>query len=274
MRGVHLGACPHALGVQLLRYRIVTQTRPSGNEHAPDWVAPSSEGPPPVAGSPFRLAGSGATSPSMYPREAVVRSTEATYGERLMTTSPMQCEGRPGGPRQFTPPLARLVSDRRRSIADVLADARAKLSPRPTPAELASRLAGTVLVVDIRPLEQRTAQGEFPGAIVIGRNVLEWRLDPQSPDRIPEASYDRPIVVVCHEGFSSSLAAATLVELGLDATDLDGGVTAWIIGGHRMISSSTTDAMRVSVAGPEGIRDVLPGVAAGPRAQSNGRLRG
>ncbi|GAC1543835.1 MAG: hypothetical protein NVS3B12_32430 [Acidimicrobiales bacterium] len=134
-------------------------------------------------------------------------------------------------------------------MADVLASARAQLGDRLTPAELASLLPGTVLVVDIRPLEQRAAYGEFPGALVIGRNVLEWRLDPQSPDRIPGASYDRPIVVVCHEGFSSSLAAATLVELGLDATDLDGGVTAWIMDGHRMVPPSTTDAMCVSVKG-------------------------
>jgi len=94
------------------------------------------------------------------------------------------------------------------------------------------------LVVDIRPLEQRREHGGFPGAVVIGRTVLEWRLDPQSPDRIPEASYDRRVVVVCQEGYSSSLAAATLRLLGLrHATDLAGGVDAWIESGRPMASA-------------------------------------
>ena len=80
------------------------------------------------------------------------------------------------------------------------------------------------LVVDIRPREQRDRDGELPGAVVIDRNVLEWRLDPASPDRIPAAAYDRWVVLVCNEGYSSSLAAATLQRLGLArATDLVDG---------------------------------------------------
>lgn len=121
-----------------------------------------------------------------------------------------------------------------RPIDDVLAEARSGLGHRPGPAELESLRHEGALIVDIRPVEQRLVEGEFPGAIVIGRNVLEWRLDPQSPDRIAETSYARPVVVVCHEGYSSSLAAATLVELGLEATDLDGGVIAWLASGRPM----------------------------------------
>jgi rhodanese-related sulfurtransferase len=97
------------------------------------------------------------------------------------------------------------------------------------PAELERVLADGGLVVDIRPVAQRQADGELPGAIVIDRNVLEWRLDPRSPHRIPEVrDHDQEIVVVCNEGYASSLAAATLQQLGLHrATDLDGGYQAW-----------------------------------------------
>ncbi|WP_213451833.1 rhodanese-like domain-containing protein [Rhizomonospora bruguierae] len=90
------------------------------------------------------------------------------------------------------------------------------------------------LIVDTRTESQRAKQGELPGAVlpgavVIDRTVLEWRLDPGSPDRIPEATgYDREIVVVCRQGYSSSLAAASLRALGLTrATDMIGGVEAW-----------------------------------------------
>ena len=109
-----------------------------------------------------------------------------------------------------------------------LADARAGLPPRPTPAELPALLEAGALIVDIRPVEQRERDGELPGAVVIDRNVLEWRLDPTSPHRIPSADDpDRTIVVVCNEGYGSSLAAATLQQLGLrGATDLDGGFQA------------------------------------------------
>lgn len=85
------------------------------------------------------------------------------------------------------------------------------------------------LVVDIRPEAQRRAEGEMEGALVIERNVLEWRLDPTSPDRVPAVTGpEQVIVVVCSEGYASSLAAATLRRLGLEnATDLDGGYQAW-----------------------------------------------
>jgi rhodanese-related sulfurtransferase len=90
-------------------------------------------------------------------------------------------------------------------------------------------MAAGALVVDTRPGEQRERDGELPGAVVIDRNVLEWRLDPTSPHHIPEVDdRDRRVIVVCSEGYASSLAADTLRRLGLRrATDLCGGFQAW-----------------------------------------------
>ena len=116
----------------------------------------------------------------------------------------------------------------RRTIEQVLAQARARLD-RIEAAALADEVAGGALLVDTRPLEQRQRDGALPGAIVIDRNVLEWRLDPASPNAIPEAGYDRRVIIVCNEGFSSSLAAATLQDIGIArATDLIGGFQAWM----------------------------------------------
>ena len=118
------------------------------------------------------------------------------------------------------------------TIDEVLAAAQARISPRVAPAELASVMARGVLVVDIRPVDQRRRDGELPGAVVIDRNVLEWRLDPASPHRIAEVGdHEREIVVVCNEGYSSSLAAVSLRDIGLvRATDLVGGFQALIEG--------------------------------------------
>jgi rhodanese-related sulfurtransferase len=115
-----------------------------------------------------------------------------------------------------------------RSIDQLLAEARAGLS-RVTPAEAAAAMTNGALLVDIRPTEQRERDGVIPGALIIDRNVLEWRLDPASPNRIAEAGdYDRPVLVICNEGYASSLAAATLRDLGLEhATDVIGGFQAW-----------------------------------------------
>ena len=117
-----------------------------------------------------------------------------------------------------------------RSVDALLDQARKALPRRPTAADLPSLVARGALVVDIRPSEQRTRDGDLVGAVVIDRNVLEWRLDPSSPHRIPEATgHDVEIVLVCDEGYASSLAAATLQQLGLHrATDLDGGYQAVI----------------------------------------------
>ena len=107
---------------------------------------------------------------------------------------------------------------------------------RLTPEETCAAAASGALIVDTRTEAQRRRQGEFPGALVIDRTVLEWRLDPASPSRIPEArGYDLMVVVVCRQGYSSSLAAASLRALGLHgATDLAGGVEAWQAAGLPM----------------------------------------
>ena len=116
----------------------------------------------------------------------------------------------------------------RKGIDEILAGARARLD-RVAPEDLATELAAGALIVDTRPVEQRERDGALPGAVVIDRNVLEWRLDPASPNRIPEAGYDRRVIIVCNEGFSSSLAAATLRDIGVArATDLAGGFQAWL----------------------------------------------
>jgi rhodanese-related sulfurtransferase len=117
------------------------------------------------------------------------------------------------------------------TIDDVLAEARQRLR-RVAPAEAAAALARGALIVDTRPASQRSASGEIPGSLVIERNVLEWRLDPTSSARIPESSYDAEVVVVCEEGYASSLAAAGLQRLGIvRATDLEGGFRAWLAAG-------------------------------------------
>jgi rhodanese-related sulfurtransferase len=90
-------------------------------------------------------------------------------------------------------------------------------------------VAHGALLVDIRPRWQRAEEGAIPGALLIERNHLEWRLDPSSGARIPEAvDHDVAVVVVCSQGYTSSLAAASLQDLGLyRATDLIGGFQAW-----------------------------------------------
>jgi len=114
------------------------------------------------------------------------------------------------------------------AIDKLLAHARSNLDRVPVE-DLADEVAQGAIIIDIRPLEQRRRDGDLPGAIVIDRNVLEWRLDPSSPHRLPIATgADLRLIIVCNEGYSSSLAAATLQELGLrSATDLVGGFQAW-----------------------------------------------
>lgn len=93
--------------------------------------------------------------------------------------------------------------------------------------DLADEIDRGAVVIDTRPVDQRERDGELSGAVVVDRNVLEWRLDPTSPYRLPFAAADLRVIVVCNEGYSSSLAAATLRELGVRrATDLVGGFQA------------------------------------------------
>lgn len=118
------------------------------------------------------------------------------------------------------------------AIDELLDRARARLDRVP-PDRLAAEAAAGALVVDTRPVDQRERDGALPGALVVDRNVLEWRLDPTCPHRLPAVTgADQRIIVVCNEGYSSNLAAATLRDLGLHrATDLAGGYQAWLA--HR-----------------------------------------
>lgn len=115
----------------------------------------------------------------------------------------------------------------RKSVDDLLVEARSRLD-RVSADDLAAEQAAGALVIDIRPIEQRSRDGDLSGALVIDRNVLEWRLDPASEHRVDEIDgYDQRVIIVCNEGYQSSLAAATLQDIGLHrATDLDGGFQA------------------------------------------------
>jgi rhodanese-related sulfurtransferase len=113
------------------------------------------------------------------------------------------------------------------TVDALLRSARAALD-RLTPAAAFEAGKRGAILIDIRSGSQRARDGEIPGAVAVPRNVLEWRLDPSWPDRNPElAQRGRRVVLICNEGYQSSLAAATLRRFGLDATDVIGGVRAW-----------------------------------------------
>ena len=121
--------------------------------------------------------------------------------------------------------------DGARTIDQVLAEARSRLD-RLSPAAAMAASRGGALIVDIRPAAQRAAEGEVPGSLVVERNVLEWRFDPASGARLPQARYDLRVIIMCSAGYTSSLAAAALQDLGVrNATDLDGGFLAWAAAG-------------------------------------------
>jgi rhodanese-related sulfurtransferase len=132
------------------------------------------------------------------------------------------------------------------NVDELLADARAGLGRLTPRAALAAVRAGAVLV-DTRPHFQRAADGDVPGAVVIERNHLEWRCDPASAARIPEATdHDVMFVVLCDEGYSSSLAAASLQRLGLHrATDVIGGFRAWRAAGLPVVCPAPPSAPRL-----------------------------
>ena len=133
------------------------------------------------------------------------------------------------------------------TIDELLDRARRQLV-RIEPKEAAAELANGALLVDIRPADQRAEGGDIPSATVIDRNVLEWRLAPDSEWRIAAvASPDTRVIVLCNEGYSSSLAAATLKELGLvNATDVIGGFQAWKAAGLPTTRSDGLTAKRPS----------------------------
>lgn len=114
-----------------------------------------------------------------------------------------------------------------RSLEELLTEARSGL-PRIQPSELAAALARGALVVDHRDSADIEAEGSIPGSIQIRRSVLEWRLAPSSPWRSHNLTSNSEVILLCNEGFSSSLAAATLQSLGLErCTDLEGGYRSW-----------------------------------------------
>jgi rhodanese-related sulfurtransferase len=120
------------------------------------------------------------------------------------------------------------------TIEGILAAARAEIE-RLTPSETLAAMRQGAVLVDMRPSEQRRRDGLVPGARVIDRNVLEWRLDPSSEYRVPAlARRDRQLILICDEGYQSSLAAATLSRLGLAAGDVIGGVQLWRAEGLRL----------------------------------------
>lgn len=123
------------------------------------------------------------------------------------------------------------------AIDDLVEAARRRLE-RLTPEQAAAEQRAGALLVDTRTTEQRHRDGSIPGARVIDRTVLEWRLDPTSPKRIPEVSgHSMRVIVICAEGYSSSLAAASLHSLGLvNATDVVGGFAAWRAAGLPIVS--------------------------------------
>ncbi|GAA4444669.1 hypothetical protein GCM10023170_022350 [Phytohabitans houttuyneae] len=136
-----------------------------------------------------------------------------------------------------------------RGIDEILAEARSRLRRlEPEEAHLAYRRGAHL--VDIRPAAQRAANGEIPGALIVERNVLEWRFDPRSDARLPIAGrYDLPVIVFCQEGYTSSLAAAALQDLGLHrATDVAGGFAAWRLAGLPAFGPADVYAYLQSVA--------------------------
>ena len=120
----------------------------------------------------------------------------------------------------------------------MLAAARTRLN-RLTPHQALRAVRAGAVLVDIRPAAPRAAEGEIPGALIVERNVLEWRFDPASAARLPQASYDLHVIIFCSESYTSSLAAAALQDLGVRrATDLEGGFLAWQAAGLPVVSAA------------------------------------
>jgi rhodanese-related sulfurtransferase len=113
------------------------------------------------------------------------------------------------------------------TVEQLLAEARAQLT-RLSPADVATELTAGAVLVDIRSDSQRATDGLVPGAVHVPRNVLEWRADPESGHSDPMlGGRDTRLILICHEGYQSSLAAATLRRLGREATDVIGGFVSW-----------------------------------------------
>lgn len=136
-------------------------------------------------------------------------------------------------------------ADRFDGIDELLIASRRHLD-RLTPIDAAARVAEGSRFVDIRPAWQRAADGEIPGSLIVERNHLEWRLHPGSGAALPDADLETEWIVVCTEGYSSSLAAASLNSIGLRATDLVGGILGWAAAGFAI------------APGPSDVETVVP----------------
>jgi rhodanese-related sulfurtransferase len=138
-----------------------------------------------------------------------------------------------------------VVTGAGRPVGTIVALARQRLR-RLGPAEAFEAVRGGALLVDIRPQTQRAAEGLVPGALHVERNVLEWRFDPASEARLPQAAgYDQHVIIMCSQGYASSLAAASLQDIGLvNATDLAGGFLAWAAAGLPCLPPALPGAVR------------------------------
>ena len=130
------------------------------------------------------------------------------------------------------------------SVDELLEVARGGLD-RISPRTAHARVATGAIIVDIRPAWQRELDGEIPGSIIVERNHLEWRLHPRSGANLPVATEGQEWIVVCTEGYTSSLAAAALVSLGLPAHDIVGGIHAWRAEGLPVVAGPTPVEHRV-----------------------------
>jgi rhodanese-related sulfurtransferase len=134
------------------------------------------------------------------------------------------------------------VSKRFDGVDELLADARSRLTRVSAQTAYDEVVRQGALIVDIRPSEQRSRYGEIEpslGPLVIDRNVLEWRLDPRSAARLPVAAYDARVIVICQQGYQSSLAADALRSLGIEkATDVVDGFAGWLAAGLPISSPS------------------------------------
>jgi rhodanese-related sulfurtransferase len=128
------------------------------------------------------------------------------------------------------------------SVDELLIEARSSLPGRPSPCEALAAQATGAQLIDIRGDDQRRTYGLIPGALLLPRNALEWRCDPAGQWRHPALTgRNQHLILICQEGFQSSLAAATLQRLGLvNATDMDGGFAAWAAAGLPVIAQLTT----------------------------------
>lgn len=124
----------------------------------------------------------------------------------------------------------------RRTIDELLVEARGRIR-RLEPAAALAAMRGGALVIDTRSSDQRRETGIIPGSVHVPLSVLYWRLDPSSAFKVPAlADLERPVILVCAHGYSSSLAAATLTDLGFtSAADVDGGFEAWAAAGLPVV---------------------------------------